>query len=332
MNKSNNTNNRSQVQRSQPKQKAQQRPSQRQMSGDERIVNRTTQRRRKNRRNKIIARMVVGLIFLIIGVILVLTMFFNIAAINVMGDTVYSAQQVIEKSEIEIGDNLIFISKKDINEKITTQLPYVDSVEIKRKLPSEMEIIVTKTQAKFAVFVDGYYTLLNANGKVLESGLEFVGEGITIINVGEIAQQNVGYSLVLENEKTFTKLMLVERALEECELSGITSIDLSDIYSIKLVYEGRITLELGETDSENITKKLALGKAAIETQNEENPEYRGTINLTVDGKGYWGTEPESTSEKPTESVTGEAASENENSTEISSEGIQEAEPEGTTAP
>ncbi len=334
MNKTNSTNNGASRPRSQqrPQQRAsqrpQQKPSQRQMSGDERIVNRTTQRRRKNRRKKLIARAVIGLIFLIIGVILVLTMFFNITAINVMGDTVYPAQDVIDMSEVEIGDNLIFISKKDINEKISTKLPYIESVEIKRKLPTEMEITVTKTEAKFAIFVDGYYTLLNNNGKVLESGLEFAPEGITLINVGEISEQTIGFTLVTANEKVFSKLMLVEEALAESNLSNITSIDLSDIYNIKLIYEGRITLELGETDSGNITKKLSLGKAAIETQNEENPEYRGSINLTVDGKGYWGTEPDSSAEKPTESVTGEG----ESSTENSSENESQAEPEGTTNP
>ena len=44
---------------------------------------------------------------------------------------------------------------------------------------------------------------------------------------------------------------------------------------------------------------MSLGKAAIDTQNEENMLYRGTINLTVDGKGYW-SEETSTTEPQTE--------------------------------
>ena len=84
--------------------------------------------------------------------------------------------------------------------------------------------------------------------------------------------------------------------------------DLSDIYNIKLVYQGRITLELGETDSENLNSKLALGKAALDKQNEENNLYRGTINLTVDGKGYW-SEEVSTTEPVTEENTSESTEE-----------------------
>lgn len=289
------------------------RPTDRQMSGDERIVNRTALRRKKNRRKKLIIRSVICFLFLCIGIILVLTMFFNINEITVTGDAVYSADDIITSSDVIVGDNLIFISKDDINEKISTELPYVDSVKIKRHLPSGLELIITKTEAKYAIIQDGYYTLLNKNGKVLESGLEFIGENITLINMGEITSADLGTNIVPENEKVFDKLLLVNAACEECGLDGITSIDLSDIYNIKLIYQGRITLELGETDKDNTSKKLALGKAAIETQNEENEYYRGSINLTVEGKGYWSEETSTTEPQPEESSSenGEAEGTND---------------------
>lgn len=292
----------------------------RQMSGDERIVNRTNQRRKKNRRKKLIIRSAVCLLFLIIGIILVLTMFFNINEITVSGDAVYSNESIIASSGASVGDNLIFISKDEINEKISTELPYVDSVKIKRHLPSGLELVITKTEAKYAVIQDGYYTLLNKNGKVLESGLEFIGENITLLNMGEIISAEVGANIVAENEKVYDKLLLVSNACEECGIDSITSIDLSDIYNIKLLYQGRITLELGETDNANTYKKLALGKSAIETQNKENEYYRGTINLTVDGKGYWSEESLISDPKPQEPESADTASDdNNNGSSISEE-------------
>lgn len=295
------------------------RPIDRNMSGDERIVNRTTQRRKKNKRKKLIVRSVIFFLFLVIGVILVLTMFFNISEITVSGDAVYPAEDVVNSSGVVVGDNLIFISKDEINEKISTELPYVDSVKIKRHLPTGLELIITKTEAKYAIIQDGYYTLLNKNGKVLESGLEFIGENITLLNMGEITSADIGTDIVPANEKVFDKLVLVSNACEECNLENITSIDLSDIYNIKLVYQGRITLELGETDKDNTYKKLALGKSAIETQNEENEYYKGTINLTVEGKGYW-SEETSTTEPQTEEPSSENnANEGESNEENTSE-------------
>ena len=114
--------------------------------------------------------------------------------------------------------------------------------------------------------------------------------------------------------------------LTECENVGIreiTSINISDIYNIKLVYQGRITLELGETDENNLNSKLALGKAAIEKQNAENNLHRGTINLTVDGKGYWSEEVETTKPVIEESSTEAPAEGDENISEESSTKAEE---------
>ena len=287
------------------------------MSGNERIMNRTAQRRKKNRRKKIIVRSVLGFVFLLAGIIFVLTMFFNISEITVTGDTVYSSDQVMNESGVNIGDNLIFVSKRKINENITKSLPYVGSVKVKRHLPSGLELQITKTDAVYATAADGYFTLLNENGKVLEKDVEYIGENIILLNLGNILSLEVGENIVLEKETVLDKLLQIREECAECGLEGITAIDLSDIYNIKLVYQGRITLELGETDRNNLPKKLALGQAAIETQNEENEFYRGTINLTVDGKGYWSeetstTEPESI---PEESTTEEASSVEESTTE-----------------
>lgn len=290
-------------------------PRNSQMSGNERIINRTTQRRKRNRRKKLIIRSCMCVTFLLVGVIIVLTMFFNINEITVTGDTVYASDQIIDSSGVNIGDNLIFTSKKKINESVTTQLPYVGSVKVKRHLPTGIELQVTKTDAVYAIAQNGYFTLLNKNGKILEAETEFIAENITLVNFGEILSAEVGKKIKLSNEKLIDKLISIQEECNNCGLENITSIDLSDIYNIKLTYQGRIILELGETDKGNLSKKLALGQAAIEHQNAENDLYRGTINLTVDGKGFWAEEttttetttlPEETTEEVTESVTAES--------------------------
>lgn len=287
-----------------------------QLSGNERIINRTNQRRKKNRRKKLIIRSVVCLVFLCAGIILALTMFFNISEITVTGDTVYSADDVTSSSGVSIGDNLIFISKSKINEQITTELPYVGSVKIKRHLPTGLELIITKTDAVYAVVINGYYTLLDGNGKVLETELEYVGENIILLNIGDIESAETGKTIAVDKDY-LEKLVNLRTVYEECGIDGITAIDLSDLYDIKLTYQGRIILELGETNKENLSKKLALGKAAIDTQNEENELYRGTINLSVDGKGYWSEETSTTEpqtvvdESTTETAEGESATKSE---------------------
>lgn len=285
------------------------------MSGNERIINRTAQRRKRNRRKKLIVRACFGGIFLLVGVVIVLTMFFNINEITVTGDTIYAPDEIINASEVNVGDNLIFVSKKKINNNITETLPYVGAVKVKRHLPTGIEFVVTKTDAVYAIAQNGYFTLLNEKGKVLEAETEFIGENITLLNLGNIISATVGKNIELETENAIDKLIEIQEACNNCGLKDITAVDLSDIYNIKLTYQGRITLELGETNRANLEKKLALGAKAIEHQNAENELYRGTINLTVDGKGFLSEEtsttetttlPESTTEPVSESVTAES--------------------------
>lgn len=285
------------------------------MSGNERIINRTAQRRKRNRRKKLIIRACFGGIFLLVGVVIVLTMFFNIGEITVTGDTIYASDEIINASEVNVGDNLIFVSKKKINNNVSETLPYVGSVKVKRHLPTGLELVVTKTDAVYAVAQNGYFTLLNEKGKVLEAETEFIGENITLLNLGNIISANVGKSIELETENVLDKLIEIQEACNDCGLKDITAVDLSDIYNIKLTYQGRITLELGETNKSNLSKKLALGEAAIKHQDAENDLYRGTINLTVEGKGFWAEEtsttetttlPESTTEPVSESATAES--------------------------
>ena len=284
------------------------------LSKDERIVNRTNIRRKKNRRKKLIIRGVLGGTFLVAGLIIGLLLFFNINKISVTGDSVYSAQEVISASQIEAGDNLVFVSKQRVNKLITEKLPYVGSVKIKRRLPAHLEIQVTKTDAVYGIAQSGYYTLLDKDGKVLETNVEYIGTDKTLLNGGKVMSAVVGEQIVLENEKTLPRLKEVYETCEKVGLTDITEINIADLYNIKVVYQGRIILELGKTDGDRLSKKLSFGKAAIDKQNEEDIQFRGTINLTVDKKGYLQeetTEPETepTTEPVTEPVSAPATSE-----------------------
>lgn len=270
------------------------------LSKDEKIVNRTNMRRRKNKRKKLIIRTVLGGTFLVAGLVVAMLLFFNINKISVTGDSVYSSEEVIRVSEIQIGDNLIFLSKNRINKLVTEKLPYVGSVKLKRRLPAHLEIQVTKTDAVFGIAQDGFYALLDRDGKVLETNVEYIGTDKTLLNAGKVVSAVVGEKIVLENEKTFPRIKEVYETCENAGLTDITEINITELHNIKVVYQGRITLELGKTDGDRLSKKLAFGKAAIDKQNVEDNQFRGTINLTVDKKGYL---QEETTEPETEPTT-----------------------------
>lgn len=267
------------------------------MSNDERIVDRTNQRRKKIRTKRMIIRGALGSILLVIGVLLAILLFFNIGKISVSGDMVYSAEEIIAASEVENGDNLVFLSEKKINELVTKKLPYVGEIKIKRKLPAHLEIQVIKTEACYAVEQDGRYMILNSAGKVLEVNLEEKRENLILLRAGKITSAVVGEKAVFENENLFIRAQEVYGTCQEIEFYDITLLDVTKLSDIKMEYQGRIAIVMGNTSGDRLENKLKLGKEAIDRQNQEDSLFRGKLDLSIDKKANLAPEQE---EKPEE--------------------------------
>ena len=74
---------------------------------------------------------------------------------------------------------------------------------------------------------------------------------------------NLASKIFSEEFKKLDELALSGKVFmyETCEKVGlrdITEINITELHNIKVVYQGRITLELGKTDGERLSKKLAF--------------------------------------------------------------------------
>ena len=73
------------------------------------------------------------------GIVLSLTVFFNIENIEVRGSLeIYTKQEVSNASGLRKGDNIFRFSAYNTKNKIMRELPYISEVIIKRYLPSSM--------------------------------------------------------------------------------------------------------------------------------------------------------------------------------------------------
>ena len=81
------------------------------------------------------------------------TVFFQVETIAVVGNSRYTAQEVIDASGVQIGDNLFQMNKNQISQRILQQLPYVGEVSPQRGLPSTLTIQVTEISAAARVEV-----------------------------------------------------------------------------------------------------------------------------------------------------------------------------------
>ncbi len=263
-------------------------------------------RRAQRRRRLIIQYAAIGLAVMAVMVVLSLTVFFKINEIKIecADELPYSDEEIIANSGISLDENVIMCDVDGVNEKLTKALPYIGGATVKRSLNGKVVITVELTPGYYSFALGENIVIVNVDGKVLEHTVEGVeGEYTKIIGV-ELSEATPGEKVVLTDPEAFELLSDLNGIFETSQLTNITSIDISDVYNIVMVYDGRITLDVGDT--RNISRKLALASKVIEVENKNDPEQYGIIDLdSTEGKAFFQTvEPpqEPTDEEITEEI------------------------------
>ena len=237
--------------------------------------------------------------------VLSLTVFFPIQDIKVKENTVYSAAQILQESGVKKGDNLFRLSKSRVESRLCEKLPYVRSVKLERSLPGTLTLVVEPLDPEYAFVVENGY-LLVAEHKALEV-VDEAPVGIPTVNLP--LQYELGKPIGLsENETSFDRLA---KAISDAKLEGISRIVFEDASKITLVYEDRLTLEVGTL--EDIEKKLKKASQIIESiDGDYNGHAAGTIKLQYEDSYF---ERDSQSNEPTSSQTSSETSSEEASSQ-----------------
>jgi len=225
------------------------------------------------------------LIIVLIGAAAALAlMFFKVNVITVTGDEIYNNEDIIAASQIEIGDNMFLTNKKKTAENIENLLPYIEKADIKRNVSGTLTIKITAAVPKMALDNGESFTLISDKGKVLEDGLVNVGDGIIILDSSTVVSAVPGDFLEFKDQ---TDLDIIKELMENLDSNGITgisSIDVSNHSNVKLVYRERITVLLGQ--SSTIKDKMDFVRATLARLEEDDPDYEGSIDFTIDKKAY----------------------------------------------
>lgn len=99
-----------------------------------------------------------------------------------------------------------------------------------------------------------------------------IGDGIIIIDSSPVISAVPGETVEFQDNDDLGIIKNVLTLLESNELSGITSIDVSNHSNIKLVYKERVTVLLGLSSSVN--DKMDFVKAALTRLDSDNPDLR----------------------------------------------------------
>ena len=122
----------------------------------ERVSSKKNKKRKAKRNRAIVA---ITAIFLVLCVVvgIIVAVFFNVKDIKVIGQGIYTQEEIIYASGILNGDNLLFMSSSTIENRVREALPYLKNVEIIKSFPNKVGIKVTSAVEE--------YLLENKNGK-----------------------------------------------------------------------------------------------------------------------------------------------------------------------
>ena len=259
--------------------------SQQGLSRDEvRSINKKKMLRRRKIKKAVLS-FVLAVAVLCVGIVLVFSLFFKTNIVTIKGDTIYKPEKIVEKSGITAGDNLFRINEEEISELLSKQLPYIKSATIKRELPDTIVIEIESTKGVACIENNKTYIILDSSGKVLEKGVSELKESLPVIKNVTAKTVEEGSIIELTNKKRNDTLPQILSAIEKAELDTLTEIDLKNVNDIKIKYDNRIILKIGNLT--NIEKKLARGKKAIENENEINAYAEGTLDLKTDPYAFF---------------------------------------------
>ncbi len=242
----------------------------------------TPQRRAEMRKRRRRRALLIFYLFLFVTVItgaitLSLTVLFKIDSIQIEGTSRYPAQEIIGAGGIKKGDNLFLAKTKEAEEKIQQTLPYIGTVAVSRRLPAQIVIKVSEKPVSGAVEYNKKYAIVSTEGKVLEL-VASIPTSCPVIKGLKVTKAEVGKSIVYQDAAQQTMFKDLTTAISVNHFQKITSIDLSDPYKIRAVYDNRVILNLGLPS--DFDYKLRFAKSILDAGKIKETE-KGTLNLSV---------------------------------------------------
>ena len=238
-------------------------------------VERYYQRKRKRKkRAKVVFFSLLFVLMIITLAILSMTVFFNAETIEVTGNTRYTAEELLEKGDLKIGQNLFRLDKFEVIDRMKI-LPYVKEVTIKRKLPNTLSITVEEnlpvvwlpmSSTEAALLIEEYrvlefVTLPTAPAEGEETTpVPSPVEGIPQLTQAVATDLVIGETALFgETDYTGFLQRLYEGFAAQTELSWekVTEVQFYARYDIKVVYGEHVTVDFGTLDQTDTKLQLA---------------------------------------------------------------------------
>ncbi|MBQ5317995.1 MAG: FtsQ-type POTRA domain-containing protein [Oscillospiraceae bacterium] len=224
----------------------------------------------------------IAFIALVVFVILSLTVFFNIETADIIGSSVYSADEIIAASGIKGGDNMIRKNMSKSEQAITSQLIYIEEAQITRKLPSSVEILVVPCVETASLETEDGFLIVSETGKILRAQEEPAEDTVVFFGAEPAENMQIGMTFAsVDEDKSEVIYELMKRAGSGFA-SKITSFDVTDRLNINCIYEDRITIEIKSIA--DVDYKFKLAEEILQTK--ISPDTIGVLKMLDDGAQF----------------------------------------------
>jgi len=243
-------------------------------------------------RNRLLLRLAT-VAAVVIALVLGMSIFFKARNVTVSGTEKYTPWEIKEASGIQDSDSLLSLSEARISARIRTALPYVGDVRVGIKLPDTVTIEITELKVVYAIEDSAsVWWLMDVTGRIVDKTDAAAAKDYTrIVGVkiqnGVIGQQAVAaepekqegtestqatVSLTVPARQQLDAAVQVLAALEKNGVMGnVETVDVSDIRQLKLWYENRYHVTLGDTNE--LSYKISSMKAAIQIMGQYQNGY-----------------------------------------------------------
>lgn len=211
--------------------------------------------------NYILYYMMAGAVALVVLVILANTVLFDCKEITVDGNVRYTAEEIIEHSGLQTGDNLLHVDSSRAEESLVNTLAYIDAAKVKKSFPTKLAITVTEAEKWYIVTQNGVNAAVSRGGKIIE---HCQPDKLAVVRGYEAETMEVGSRLKSKTDGKTELPSEIFKAAEKSGLKNINEIDITDRFSIKMNIENRIFLELGTISK--IESKLIVAKELIDSE------------------------------------------------------------------
>lgn len=285
---------------------------------------RKEQRRRKKRRRFFFAALM--LLIITAGVVLSSNVLFKVDGYKVVdteGDDppnlgIYSEDAILAALNVHLGDNIYGFDPAQKAETMEQSMPYLESVQVRRRLPGTVVVQVQAAVPKYTIQGDFGWAMLSSRLKVMAVQADPFDEELTEIKlpvntpvagqrlqISEVPSAVLGEAFAASEAENADSASVAatdaeaQQALEEATqnmqetfdelialldkeslLDGINCIDMENLQEITLSYQNRLVIKLGTGN--NLPYKLQLTGVIVRNDDGNclSDSDRGTLDVS----------------------------------------------------